>query len=64
MVSIPYPCYQPLAIHIVGDGHNQTISNQHRTKKKMLLTTTDYFNKWVEVKAYATIKDKDAITFI
>ena len=26
-IRVPYPCYQPFVIHIVGDGHIQTISN-------------------------------------
>ncbi|RVW28612.1 hypothetical protein CK203_100881 [Vitis vinifera] len=29
------------------------------TQKKLLLVANDYFNKWVEVEAYANIKDKD-----
>lgn len=33
-------------------------------KKKFLLVTTGYFNKWVEVDAYASIKDKDVSKFI
>ncbi|RVW24154.1 hypothetical protein CK203_087035 [Vitis vinifera] len=31
-------------------------------KKKFLLIATDYFSKWVEVEAYASIKDKDVTT--
>lgn len=34
------------------------------TQKKFLLVTTDYFSKWVEVEAYASIKDKDVSKFI
>ncbi|RVW31365.1 Retrovirus-related Pol polyprotein from transposon 17.6 [Vitis vinifera] len=33
-------------------------------QKKFLLVATDYFNKWVEAKAYASIKDKDVSKFI
>ena len=28
-------------------------------QKKFLLVETDYFSKWVEAEAYASIKDKD-----
>ena len=33
-------------------------------QKKFLLVTIDYFNKWVEAKAYVNIKDKDVTKFI
>ena len=33
-------------------------------KKKLLLVATNYFNKWVEVEAYASIKDKDITKFV
>ncbi|RVW61654.1 Gag-Pol polyprotein [Vitis vinifera] len=33
-------------------------------QKKFLLVATDYFNKWVEAKAYASIKDKDVTKFV
>lgn len=33
-------------------------------QKKFLLVTTDYFSKWVEAEAYASIKDKDVTKFI
>ena len=33
-------------------------------QKKFLLVATDYFSKWVEAKAYASIKDKDITKFI
>lgn len=33
------------------------------TQKKFLLVATDYFSKWVEVDAYANIKDKDVSRF-
>lgn len=33
-------------------------------QKRLLLVATDYFSKWVEVEAYASIKDKDVFKFI
>nr|CAN82409.1 hypothetical protein VITISV_023301 [Vitis vinifera] len=33
-------------------------------QKKFLLVATDYFNKWVEAEAYASIKDKDVTKFV
>ena len=33
-------------------------------QKKFLLVATDYFSKWVEVEAYANIKDKDVSKFV
>ena len=34
------------------------------TQKKFLLVATDYFIKWVEIEAYASIKDKDIFKFV
>ena len=34
------------------------------TQNKFLLVTIDYFNKWVEVEVYASIKDKDVTKFV
>ena len=34
------------------------------TQKKFMLVAIDYFNKWAEAKAYASIKDKDVSKFI
>lgn len=34
------------------------------TQKKLLLVATYYFNKWVEVEAYANIKDKYMTKFV
>ena len=33
-------------------------------QKKLLLVATDYFSKWIEVDAFALIKDKDVTRFI
>ena len=33
-------------------------------QKKLLLVATDYFNKWIEAEAYASIKDRDVTWFI
>ena len=33
-------------------------------QKKFLLVAIDYFSKWVEVEAYASIKDKDVKRFV
>ena len=33
-------------------------------QKKFLLVATDYFSKWVETEAYASIKDKDVFKFV
>ena len=33
-------------------------------QKKFLLVAIDYFSKWVEAEAYASIKDKDVTKFV
>ena len=33
-------------------------------QKKLLLVTTDYFSKWIEVDAFSSIKDRDVTWFI
>ena len=33
------------------------------TQKKFSFVATDYFSKWVEAEAYASIKDKDVSKF-
>nr|CAN82186.1 hypothetical protein VITISV_031111 [Vitis vinifera] len=33
-------------------------------QKKFMLVATDYFSKWVEAEAYASIKDKDVTKFV
>ena len=30
-------------------------------QKKLLLVATDYFSKWIEVEAFASIKDKEVV---
>ena len=47
----------------MGDGHSRT-STSRSAQKKFLLVTTDYFSKWVEAEAYASIKDKDVTKFV
>lgn len=34
------------------------------SQKKFLLVATDYFSKWIEAEAYASIKDKDVKKFV
>ena len=34
------------------------------TQKKLLLVATDYFSKWIEAEAFASIKDRDVTRFI
>ena len=34
------------------------------TQKKLGLVATDYFSKWVEVKAYVSIKENDITKFV
>ena len=34
------------------------------TQKRFLLIATNYFSKWVEADAYASIKDKDVSKFV
>ena len=33
-------------------------------QKKLLLIATDYFSKWIEAEAFASIKDKDVTQFV
>ena len=51
-ISSPWPFAQ-WGINIVGPLPTAP------AHKKLLLVATDYFSKWVEVKAFASIKDKD-----
>ena len=33
-------------------------------QKKFLLVATNYFSKWIEVRTYASIKDKNVMKFV
>ena len=56
-VSGPWPFAQ-WAMDIVGPLPTAP------AQKKFLLVATDYFSKWVEAEAYASIKDKDVTKFV
>ncbi|RVW82262.1 Retrovirus-related Pol polyprotein from transposon 17.6 [Vitis vinifera] len=47
----------------LGHGHSGTLPAAP-AQKKFLLVATDYFSKWVEAEAYASIKDKDVTKFV
>ena len=47
----------------MGDGHRGTLPTS-TAQKKFLLVAIDYFSKWVEAEAYASIKDKDVTRFV
>ncbi|RVX22133.1 Gag-Pol polyprotein [Vitis vinifera] len=55
--------FRPLALRAVGHGHSRTLPAAV-AQKKFLLVATDYFSKWVEAEAYASIKDKDVTKFV
>ncbi|RVW63180.1 hypothetical protein CK203_055648 [Vitis vinifera] len=46
-----------MAFRAVGHGHSGTPPSS--TAQRNSLVATDYFSKWVEAEAYASIKDKD-----
>ncbi|RVW85120.1 hypothetical protein CK203_032889 [Vitis vinifera] len=52
-----------MAFRAVGHGHSGTPPSS-TAQKKFLLVATDYFSKWVEAEAYASIKDKDVTNSI
>ena len=56
-ISSPWPFTQ-WGIDIVG------LFPTAPAQKKLLLVATDYFNKWIEAKAFASIKDRDVTRFI
>ncbi|RVW99724.1 hypothetical protein CK203_029181 [Vitis vinifera] len=47
----------------MGHGYSGTLPAAP-AQKKFLLVATDYFSKWVEAEAYASIKDKDVTKFV
>ena len=56
-ISRPWPFAQ-WGIDIVGPLPTAP------AQKKLLLVATDYFSKWIEVEAFASMKDKDVTQFI
>ena len=38
--------------------------NTASAQKKLLLVAIDYFNKWIESEAFASIKDKKVVQFV
>ncbi|RVX06608.1 Gag-Pol polyprotein [Vitis vinifera] len=50
-------------LRAMGHGHSGTSPSCTRPKK-FLLIATDYFSKWVEAEAYASIQDKDVTKFV
>ena len=56
-ISSPWPFAQ-WGIDIVGPLPTAP------TQKKLLLVTTDYFNKWIEADVFTSIKDRDVTWFI
>ena len=56
-ISRPWPFAQ-WGIDIVGPLPTAP------AQKKLLLVTTDYFSKWIEANAFASIKDRDVTRFI
>ena len=59
LISITSPCpFAQWGIDIVGPLPTAL------AQKKLLLVATNYFSKWIEVKAFSSIKDKDVTRFI
>ncbi|KAG7552744.1 Retrotransposon gag domain [Arabidopsis thaliana x Arabidopsis arenosa] len=56
-ISAPYP-FMRWSMDIIGPLHRSTRGAQ------FLLVLTDYFSKWIEAEAYASIKDSAVNTFI
>ncbi|RVW31639.1 hypothetical protein CK203_092709 [Vitis vinifera] len=50
--------FRPLTLRTVGYGHSRTPTSCTHPKE-IPARRHDYFSKWVEVEAYASIKDKD-----
>ncbi|RVW58548.1 Gag-Pol polyprotein [Vitis vinifera] len=55
--------FRSLALRTVGHGHSRSLPTAP-AQKRFLLVATDYFSKWVEAEAYASIKDKDVTKFV
>ena len=56
-ISTPWPLAQ-WGIDIVGPLPTASV------QKKLLLVVIDYFNKWIEVDVFSSIKDRDVTRFI
>ena len=48
----------------MGNLYCGPVPHRSGTKKKLLLVATDYFSKWIEAEAFASIKDRDVTRFI
>ena len=53
----------PLAVHAMGVGHHRPFPTALR-QLKFLVVGIDYFTKWVEAKALATITEKNIRSFV
>ena len=56
-VTSPWP-FAKWGINIIGPLPTTP------AQKKLLLVATDYFSKWIEAKAFTSIKDKDVTQFV
>lgn len=56
-------CYPFIAFHKVGDVYCREIAESHRIEGVCLLAT-NCFSKWVEVEAFAWIRDVGVISFL
>ena len=52
------PMTAPMAFRVIGVEHHGSIPNKNSTTK-ILVVGIDYFTKWVEVEALATITEKN-----
>ena len=59
IISSPWPFTQ-WGMDILGPLPLPTTPAQ----MKLLLVATDYFSKWIEAKAFASIKDKEVVQFV
>ena len=57
------PDDNPMAICSVGIRHHGTIPDSSATTK-VLIAGIDYFTKWVEAEALATIAEKNVRSFV